>query len=106
MFLWRLSPHSAPAPSPQLQAWAPPPPAMALCLFLPPKQQPTDTFFLSPPSLQAASMSYCMNLHAVILATPASAEWPFLGPIQLAVGKCRHEEGMHVFFGEKLEERM
>lgn len=60
MFLWRLSPHSAPAPpslpTPQDQARAPPP-NMALCLFLPPKQQPTDTFFPSPPSLQATAMS-------------------------------------------------
>lgn len=44
MFLWRLSPHSAP-PSPSQGLGHLPPPAMALCLFLPPKQQPTDTFF-------------------------------------------------------------
>lgn len=106
MFLWRLSPNSAPAPSPSPRLGYLPAPAMSFCLFLPPKQQPTDTFFPSPPSPKAANMSYFRNVQAVISATPSLCRTPLLGPTQLAVGKCRHGESMHVFFGKEFEERM
>lgn len=90
----RLSLHSvSPAPH-RAQAWPP--------LFLPPKQQPTNTFFPSPPSLWATEVSYRMSPQAVIPDTPSPpAWWPLPGPH----GGCR--ESMCVFFWKKkIGERM
>lgn len=100
MFLWRLSPHSAPAlpPSPRLGHL--PPPDVALWLFLPPKQQPTDAFFPSPPSLQAANTACRVKAQAVSQPPPPCRMAP-AGAHTVGSGCMQAWRGHACVLGEK-----
>lgn len=101
MFLRRLSPHSAPDPSPQPGLGHLPLPPMALALPFPSSTTAAHRDIFSQPTLPAGHQHVILHEPLGIIPAPQP-----LGPTQLGVGMHARRGRACLFLEKKLEERM